>query len=68
MKYYPWDYFQTWEPHKMHLEKQDILYASLYGQVDDLCMGIELVERQIKEIMTNTKNYVNAVNNLKGDK
>ena len=66
----PWlvsrDHFELWERGILQLPGEEVLLLVLQDQIDVVCSGVELIEREIEIIMTSSKHYVNANKQFKG--
>ena len=66
----PWlvsrDHFELWERGILQLPGEEVLLLVLQDQIDVVCSGVELIEREIEIIMTSSKHYVSASKQFKG--
>jgi len=66
----PWlvapDHFEVWDRGALHLTGEEVLLLVLKEEIETVCAGVELIEREIETIMTSSKHYVNASKQFKG--
>ena len=66
----PWlvsrDHFEAWDRGMLHLTGEEVLLLVLKEEIEVVCAGIELLERETEIIMTSSKHYVNANKQFKG--